>query len=184
MEFKVITSILFTHCSIEQCLAFPYAAVTPSIPVHFRTIHPCILLGTKKSPLSNKCVCLELEILVLDLFICIYSLHICKSFFFGIQIISLTKSWPAAGSNHSVAEALLLFLDALPEPVVPYFFYQQCLECCSNASHCENVRELSLYSSPVIDFKVDYTAENVIFILFLHRLFPCYLSAIKMYSTI
>uniref|UniRef100_A0A7N5ZVL3 phosphoinositide 5-phosphatase n=1 Tax=Anabas testudineus TaxID=64144 RepID=A0A7N5ZVL3_ANATE len=36
------------------------------------------------------------------------------------------------GSNHSVAEALLLFLDSLPEPVVPYHFYQQCLESCSN----------------------------------------------------
>ncbi|XP_047454117.1 type II inositol 1,4,5-trisphosphate 5-phosphatase isoform X2 [Mugil cephalus] len=43
------------------------------------------------------------------------------------------------GSNHSVAEALLLFLDALPEPVVPYSFYQQCLECCSNASQCEKI---------------------------------------------
>ncbi|KAM4581308.1 type II inositol 1,4,5-trisphosphate 5-phosphatase isoform 3-T3 [Odontesthes bonariensis] len=43
------------------------------------------------------------------------------------------------GSNHSVAEALLLFLDALPEPVVPCSFYQQCLECCSNASQCEKV---------------------------------------------
>uniref|UniRef100_A0A8D3BKH3 phosphoinositide 5-phosphatase n=1 Tax=Scophthalmus maximus TaxID=52904 RepID=A0A8D3BKH3_SCOMX len=44
-----------------------------------------------------------------------------------------------SGSNHSVAEALLLFLDALPEPVVPYSFYQQCLESCSNASQCEKV---------------------------------------------
>ncbi|XP_068998244.1 type II inositol 1,4,5-trisphosphate 5-phosphatase isoform X1 [Embiotoca jacksoni] len=43
------------------------------------------------------------------------------------------------GSNHSVAEALLLFLDALPEPVVPFSFYQQCLDCCSNASQCEKV---------------------------------------------
>ncbi|XP_067457045.1 type II inositol 1,4,5-trisphosphate 5-phosphatase isoform X5 [Thunnus thynnus] len=43
------------------------------------------------------------------------------------------------GSNHSVAEALLLFLDALPEPVVPYSFYQQCLEYCSNAYQCEKV---------------------------------------------
>ncbi|XP_071769254.2 type II inositol 1,4,5-trisphosphate 5-phosphatase isoform X2 [Centroberyx gerrardi] len=43
------------------------------------------------------------------------------------------------GSNHSVAEALLLFLDALPEPVVPYSLYQQCLQCCSNASQCEKV---------------------------------------------
>ncbi|XP_031708967.1 type II inositol 1,4,5-trisphosphate 5-phosphatase isoform X1 [Anarrhichthys ocellatus] len=43
------------------------------------------------------------------------------------------------GSNHSAAEALLLFLDALPEPVVPYYSYQQCLESCSNASQCEKV---------------------------------------------
>ncbi|XP_034410022.1 type II inositol 1,4,5-trisphosphate 5-phosphatase isoform X1 [Cyclopterus lumpus] len=43
------------------------------------------------------------------------------------------------GSNHSAAEALLLFLDALPEPVVPYSFYQQCLESCSNASQCEKI---------------------------------------------
>uniref|UniRef100_A0A3P8WQK2 phosphoinositide 5-phosphatase n=1 Tax=Cynoglossus semilaevis TaxID=244447 RepID=A0A3P8WQK2_CYNSE len=43
------------------------------------------------------------------------------------------------GSNHSVAEALLLFLDALPEPVVPYSFYPQCLENCSSASQCEKI---------------------------------------------
>uniref|UniRef100_A0A3B3RMN8 phosphoinositide 5-phosphatase n=1 Tax=Paramormyrops kingsleyae TaxID=1676925 RepID=A0A3B3RMN8_9TELE len=43
------------------------------------------------------------------------------------------------GSNHSVAEALLLFLDALPEPVVCYSAYQQCLESCSNASQCKKV---------------------------------------------
>ncbi|XP_034553894.1 type II inositol 1,4,5-trisphosphate 5-phosphatase isoform X2 [Notolabrus celidotus] len=43
------------------------------------------------------------------------------------------------GSNHSVAEALLLFLDALPEPVVPFSFYQQCLESCPSASLCEKV---------------------------------------------
>ncbi|KAF3839377.1 hypothetical protein F7725_018094 [Dissostichus mawsoni] len=43
------------------------------------------------------------------------------------------------GSNHSVAEALLLFLDALPQPVVPFSFYQQCLESCSNSSQCEKI---------------------------------------------
>ncbi|KAJ3597582.1 hypothetical protein NHX12_001105 [Muraenolepis orangiensis] len=37
------------------------------------------------------------------------------------------------GSNHSVAEALLLFLESLPEPVVPYSLYQQCLDCCASA---------------------------------------------------
>uniref|UniRef100_A0A087Y7G6 phosphoinositide 5-phosphatase n=1 Tax=Poecilia formosa TaxID=48698 RepID=A0A087Y7G6_POEFO len=41
--------------------------------------------------------------------------------------------------NHSVAEALLLFLDALPEPVIPFSFYQQCLECSSSAGQCEKI---------------------------------------------
>ncbi|KAM6239671.1 type II inositol 1,4,5-trisphosphate 5-phosphatase [Porphyrio hochstetteri] len=36
------------------------------------------------------------------------------------------------GSNHSVAEALLLFLESLPEPVICYRFYSSCLECASN----------------------------------------------------
>ncbi|XP_042296834.1 type II inositol 1,4,5-trisphosphate 5-phosphatase isoform X2 [Sceloporus undulatus] len=33
------------------------------------------------------------------------------------------------GSNHSVAEALLLFLESLPEPVICYSLYDSCLEC-------------------------------------------------------
>ncbi|XP_035201655.1 type II inositol 1,4,5-trisphosphate 5-phosphatase isoform X1 [Oxyura jamaicensis] len=36
------------------------------------------------------------------------------------------------GSNHSVAEALLLFLESLPEPVICYRFYNSCLECANN----------------------------------------------------
>ncbi|XP_078003908.1 LOW QUALITY PROTEIN: inositol polyphosphate 5-phosphatase OCRL [Phascolarctos cinereus] len=32
------------------------------------------------------------------------------------------------GSNHSVAEALLIFLEALPEPVICYELYQRCLD--------------------------------------------------------
>ncbi|XP_033013370.1 type II inositol 1,4,5-trisphosphate 5-phosphatase isoform X1 [Lacerta agilis] len=32
------------------------------------------------------------------------------------------------GSNHSVAEALLLFLESLPEPVICYTLYDKCLE--------------------------------------------------------
>lgn len=43
------------------------------------------------------------------------------------------------GSNHSVAEALLLFLDALPEPVIPFRLYKQCLDCCSDYSQCKQV---------------------------------------------
>ncbi|XP_051573983.1 type II inositol 1,4,5-trisphosphate 5-phosphatase isoform X2 [Myxocyprinus asiaticus] len=43
------------------------------------------------------------------------------------------------GSSHSVAEALLLFLDALPEPVIPFSFYQQCLDCSSDSSQCRQI---------------------------------------------
>lgn len=71
------------------------------------------------------------------------------------RIVSLTQYWPAAGSNHSVAEALLLFLDALPEPVVPFSFYQQCLESCSNASQCEKVSETVRSSLIIINLFQD-----------------------------
>ncbi|XP_007492882.1 type II inositol 1,4,5-trisphosphate 5-phosphatase isoform X1 [Monodelphis domestica] len=37
-----------------------------------------------------------------------------------------------SGSNHSVAEALLLFLESVPEPVICYGFYETCLENSSN----------------------------------------------------
>ncbi|XP_043361807.1 type II inositol 1,4,5-trisphosphate 5-phosphatase isoform X5 [Dermochelys coriacea] len=35
-------------------------------------------------------------------------------------------------SNHSVAEALLLFLESLPEPVICYSLYNNCLHCVNN----------------------------------------------------
>uniref|UniRef100_A0A8B9PU98 phosphoinositide 5-phosphatase n=1 Tax=Apteryx owenii TaxID=8824 RepID=A0A8B9PU98_APTOW len=38
------------------------------------------------------------------------------------------------GNNHSVAEALLLFLESLPEPIICYKFYTSCLECSNNYS--------------------------------------------------
>ncbi|XP_004851058.1 type II inositol 1,4,5-trisphosphate 5-phosphatase isoform X2 [Heterocephalus glaber] len=37
-----------------------------------------------------------------------------------------------SASNHSVAEALLLFLESLPEPVICYSAYHSCLECSGN----------------------------------------------------
>uniref|UniRef100_A0A7N5KNK9 Type II inositol 1,4,5-trisphosphate 5-phosphatase n=1 Tax=Ailuropoda melanoleuca TaxID=9646 RepID=A0A7N5KNK9_AILME len=37
-----------------------------------------------------------------------------------------------SASNHSVAEALLLFLESLPEPVICYSTYHNCLECSGN----------------------------------------------------
>lgn len=42
---------------------------------------------------------------------------------------------------HSVAETLLIFLDSLPEPVVPYSLYDRCLES-SNFKQAQEVLEL------------------------------------------
>lgn len=44
------------------------------------------------------------------------------------------------GSNHSVAEALLIFLEALPEPVICYELYQRCLDWSHNSRLCQQVR--------------------------------------------
>lgn len=43
------------------------------------------------------------------------------------------------GSVYSIAEALLIFLEALPEPVIPYTFYQKALECCNNYMLCKQL---------------------------------------------
>ncbi|KAM9471171.1 inositol polyphosphate 5-phosphatase OCRL isoform 1-T1 [Clarias gariepinus] len=44
-----------------------------------------------------------------------------------------------SGSNHSVAEALLIFLEALPEPVVCYELYQRCLESSHDTRLCKQL---------------------------------------------
>uniref|UniRef100_A0A7N8X5F0 phosphoinositide 5-phosphatase n=1 Tax=Mastacembelus armatus TaxID=205130 RepID=A0A7N8X5F0_9TELE len=44
-----------------------------------------------------------------------------------------------AGCNHSVAEALLIFLDALPEPVVCYELYHRCLDCIHDSRLCKQL---------------------------------------------
>ncbi|XP_061195086.1 inositol polyphosphate 5-phosphatase OCRL-like [Saccostrea echinata] len=43
------------------------------------------------------------------------------------------------GSIHSVAEALLLFLECLPDPVIPSRVYYRCLECSANYMVCKQV---------------------------------------------
>ncbi|XP_022100456.1 inositol polyphosphate 5-phosphatase OCRL-1-like isoform X2 [Acanthaster planci] len=40
---------------------------------------------------------------------------------------------------HSVAEALLMFLESLREPVIPYRYYNKCLECANNFVLCKQV---------------------------------------------
>lgn len=47
---------------------------------------------------------------------------------------------PKAASNHSIAEALLLFLESLPEPVICYSVYHDCLECSGNLTASKQVR--------------------------------------------
>lgn len=50
---------------------------------------------------------------------------------------SIPKTIP--GSNHSVAEALLIFLEALPEPVICYELYQRCLDSAQDPRICRQV---------------------------------------------
>ncbi|XP_006867618.1 PREDICTED: type II inositol 1,4,5-trisphosphate 5-phosphatase [Chrysochloris asiatica] len=44
-----------------------------------------------------------------------------------------------SANNHSVAEALLLFLESLPEPVICYSTYHNCLECSGNYTASKEV---------------------------------------------
>ncbi|KAM4733011.1 inositol polyphosphate 5-phosphatase OCRL isoform 2-T2 [Anableps anableps] len=50
---------------------------------------------------------------------------------------SIPQSLP--GCNHSVAEALLIFLEALPEPVVCYELYQRCLDSSHDSRLCKQL---------------------------------------------
>ena len=43
------------------------------------------------------------------------------------------------GSTYSVASALLTFLAALADPVVPVALHQRCMECYNNATLCKQV---------------------------------------------
>ena len=49
-----------------------------------------------------------------------------------------------AGSIFSVGEALLLFLESLPEPVVPYRFQSKCMDASQNYTLCKQVCTLGL----------------------------------------
>ena len=44
------------------------------------------------------------------------------------------------GSAYSVASALLTFLAALADPVVPVALHQRCMECYNNTTLCKQVR--------------------------------------------
>lgn len=62
-----------------------------------------------------------------------------------ILTVHLLDCW-LAGCNHSVAEALLIFLEALPEPVLCYELYQRCLECSHDSRLCKQVQIIFVVS--------------------------------------
>ncbi|XP_053329881.1 inositol polyphosphate 5-phosphatase OCRL isoform X2 [Spea bombifrons] len=72
------------------------------------------------------------------------------------------------GSNHSVAEALLIFLEALPEPVICYELYQRCIDCCHNTQLCRQVisqlprchRNVFRYLMAFLRELLKYTEDN------------------------
>nr|XP_006812142.1 PREDICTED: inositol polyphosphate 5-phosphatase OCRL-1-like [Saccoglossus kowalevskii] len=61
------------------------------------------------------------------------------NFFVDHACIHLNLHRFIAGSIHSVAEALLEFIAALREPVIPYVYYQKCLDCSNNFVLCKQV---------------------------------------------
>ncbi|XP_064587699.1 type II inositol 1,4,5-trisphosphate 5-phosphatase isoform X3 [Zonotrichia leucophrys gambelii] len=64
------------------------------------------------------------------------------------------------GSNHSVAEALLLFLESLPEPVICCRFYSSCLESASNYSQsCQIIADLPVFHRNVFEYLMAFLRE-------------------------
>lgn len=64
------------------------------------------------------------------------------------------------GSNHSIAEALLLFLEALPEPVICYEFYNKCIESAGNSPMSkEIISKLPQCHKNVFDYIMSFLRE-------------------------
>uniref|UniRef100_A0A8C7I2F8 phosphoinositide 5-phosphatase n=1 Tax=Oncorhynchus kisutch TaxID=8019 RepID=A0A8C7I2F8_ONCKI len=55
------------------------------------------------------------------------------------ELQSIIDCLDTTGCNHSVAEALLIFLEALPEPVVCYELYQRSLDCSHDSRLCKQL---------------------------------------------
>lgn len=63
-------------------------------------------------------------------------------------------------NNHSVAEALLLFLESLPEPVICYSAYHSCLECSGNyTASREVVSTLPSFHKNVFNYLMAFLQE-------------------------
>jgi len=75
--------------------------------------------------------------------------------------ILLLRDWLDTGlpidkpnvSIHSAAEALLIFLESLREPIIPYSMYSRCLECSGNFLQCKQVAsQLPTHHKHVFDY--------------------------------
>lgn len=55
------------------------------------------------------------------------------------QAVDACDSGKLSVSSHSLAEAMLLFLDSLAEPVIPYEFYYRAIESVKNFALCKQV---------------------------------------------
>jgi len=82
-----------------------------------------------------------------------------------------------AGCNHSVAEALLIFLEALPEPVVCYELYQRCLDSSHDSRLCKQVGDLKsfLLHSHIMHSDCDNADKSaVLFMYYVINLCHCF----------
>uniref|UniRef100_H2YK75 Rho-GAP domain-containing protein n=1 Tax=Ciona savignyi TaxID=51511 RepID=H2YK75_CIOSA len=64
---------------------------------------------------------------------------------------------PLPGSNHSVAEALLIFLEALPEPVIPFNVYPACMEVYNDFERCRALlRNIPVHHLNVFNYLISF----------------------------
>jgi len=65
-------------------------------------------------------------------------------------------------SIHSAAESLLIFLESLREPVVPFNMYGRCLECSGNYLQCKQiVSQLPFHHKHVFDYLTAFLREVI-----------------------
>lgn len=76
---------------------------------------------------------------------------------------------PIPGSIHAVAEALLLFLSYIKDPVIPYHLHDACIAAASNYTSCKQIvlqkmpdldRNVFLYLCMFLQELLKYSNEN------------------------
>jgi len=86
------------------------------------------------------------------------------------QEILIVRDWLDTGmpvdrprvSIHSAAESLLIFLESVAQPVVPYTMYERCLESSSNYLQCKQiVSQLPTHHKHVFDYLTAFLREVI-----------------------